>query len=150
MNNKKIPESLKLKQDNQRNKTIEKVQNAIDLIREEGGIVTKKRLIEITGLAATTFSKQHVKEVLEINKVCQFSKNKEIKKVDAKDERLIKQNKKLKEELLVLNNKLDEKNIAYDLLEEKYQKLLWKIHEFEQEKDIKSSTDIYDLSKYKK
>lgn len=65
-----LPEQLKLQQEQRRAATLEAIQNAIALIKEEGGIVTKKKLIEITGLSNSTFSKQHVKELLEINKVC--------------------------------------------------------------------------------
>ena len=69
---KDLPVGLRKKQAAARQATLSKIQGAIDELRENSEEVTKKRLIEITGLAASTFSKDHVKNLLQSNEVCQY------------------------------------------------------------------------------
>lgn len=63
--NKKLPETLIKQQEEARQKTLKTIKNAIDTLKLEGAIVSKKVLIELTGYSASTFSKPHVKELLE-------------------------------------------------------------------------------------
>ena len=55
-----------------RQRTLSLIQDAIDDIQEDHRIVTKKELMEITGLSSGTFSKPYVKDLLEQNQVCQY------------------------------------------------------------------------------
>lgn len=137
MSTKTIPENLKEKQEKQKLDTINKIQNAIDVIQEEGGIVTKKKLIEMTSLSNATFSKPHVKEVLKANKVCQFKNIKQIIKNndEALTEQLYLKISKLERENNLLNSKLQDKEIIiskikndYEELKKDYDVILGKIH----------------------
>ena len=58
--------------DDKRTSTLSKIQEAIDFIQADRRIVTKKELIELTGLSSGTFSRPYVKELLEQNRVCQY------------------------------------------------------------------------------
>ena len=55
-----------------RQRTLSLIQDAIDDIQEDHRIVTKKELMEITGLSSGTFSQPYVKDLLEQNQVCQY------------------------------------------------------------------------------
>ena len=66
MTKRDIPENLKRKQEERRKETIDRIDKAIDTILSENGIVTKKKLIDITGFSNATFSKEHVKELLKL------------------------------------------------------------------------------------
>lgn len=104
-----IPESLLKKQEAQRENTMKVVEEAIKEIKLEGGVVTKKKLQELTGLSSATFSKEHVLYVLKQYKVCQFKDVKTVKKdstgVDMKEYRLLKRISYLENEI----NKRDKK-----------------------------------------
>lgn len=69
---KKINQGIVTYQKQYKESTLKKVQEAIDEILADGAVVTKKRLIELTGLSNATFSKNHVKELLKANRVCSF------------------------------------------------------------------------------
>lgn len=137
MGKRDIPDSLKRLQMAKRVETTNKVQAAIDDIQNDDGIVTKKRLIELTGLSNSTFSKAHVLEVLKANKVCQFKVNKK-KETDNKivvTDHLYKKIEKLEQEKRLLQSKIQDKDIAidkikkdYQTLDENYKLILGKIH----------------------
>lgn len=59
--------------DARKEETLKKVQSAIDQLQANGEKVTKKRLAEVSGLSSGTFSKEHVKELLKENQVCQYA-----------------------------------------------------------------------------
>lgn len=63
-----------------REKTLSLVQSAIDEIQEDNRIVTKKELMELTGLSSGTFSQPYIKECLKENQVCQYRSTKSINK----------------------------------------------------------------------
>lgn len=52
--------------------TLSRIQEAIDIIKEDNRIVTKKELMSLTGLSSGTFSQEHVKVLLRENQVCQY------------------------------------------------------------------------------
>jgi len=108
---KKIPEQLVKRQESQRQQTINKVLYAIDELEREGYRIKVKDLIERTGLARSTFSKTHIREIL-IQK-CII----EMKEGDPKD-RKSKTNKKTR--IGNLKQELDRKETYIErLLEEK-------------------------------
>lgn len=53
-------------------RTLQLIQDAIDNMRGNNCIVTKKELMSITGLSSGTFSRDYVKALLQKNKVCQY------------------------------------------------------------------------------
>ncbi|MDD2497320.1 MAG: DUF6262 family protein [Desulfitobacteriaceae bacterium] len=61
---KKLPMSLAEKQELQRQETINKVLRACADIQAEDGKVTISTLVKYTGLARSTFSKPHIRELL--------------------------------------------------------------------------------------
>ena len=63
-NKKKLPKGLEEKQELQRQVTINKVLRAAADIKNEGRKVTISALVEFTGLSRSTFSKQHIRELL--------------------------------------------------------------------------------------
>lgn len=75
---KELNEALRKRQEILREKTNEKVENAIKELLEEGFEVNTKLLMERTGLSRPVFGKEHVLETLKRYKVCRY---KEIKKV---------------------------------------------------------------------
>lgn len=97
-----IPLELKERQDKDRRSSVEKVQKAIDELKDEGFVVTTKLLMERTGLARSTFSKEHIKEVLKENKVCRFTETKTISRALNDKERI----NQLEDENLVLTRKV--------------------------------------------
>ncbi|WP_210470334.1 DUF6262 family protein [Sporosarcina sp. 6E9] len=137
MKKRDIPAGLKELQMAKRAETANKVQEAIDDIQNDGGVVTKKRLIELTGLSNSTFSKDHVLKVLKVNKVCQFkvSKKKEIDHKIVVTDQLYRKIEKLEQEKNLLQSKIQDKDIAidkikkdYQTLNENYMLILGKIH----------------------
>jgi hypothetical protein len=72
MQKKELNDGIASYQQQLRKSTLEKIQDAIDEINADGAIVTKKKLIELTGLSNATFSKEHVKSILKSNKVCAY------------------------------------------------------------------------------
>lgn len=73
--------------DDKRAATLNKIQEAIDIIQAASRIVTKKELIELTGLSSGTFSRPYVKELLEKNRVCQY-RGIQIKDKETKEQRV--------------------------------------------------------------
>ncbi len=137
MAKREIPNTLKEKQEKNRLETINKVQEAIDDIKQDGGIVTRKLLLEKTGLSNSTFSKPHVKDVLEANRVCQFATKKKVLSTSKEDvtKNLYKEIEKLKRENNILTSKLQDKEIKakaykqdYVNLSNDYAMLLSKLH----------------------
>lgn len=137
MAKREIPNTLKEKQEKNRLETINKVQEAIDDIKQDGGIVTRKLLLEKTGLSNSTFSKPHVKDVLEANRVCQFATKKKMLSTSKEDviKNLYKEIEKLKRENNILTSKLQDKEIKanaykqdYTDLSNDYAMLLSKLH----------------------
>ena len=82
----KTSENMQKMYADKRSATLTNIQNAIDFIQGEGREVTKKELMEINGLSTATFSKPHVKELLEKNQVCQFKVLKKLEPTDKKAE----------------------------------------------------------------
>lgn len=75
---KELNEALRKRQEILREKTNEKVENAIKELLEEGFEVSTKLLMERTGLSRPVFGKEHVLEILKRYRVCRY---KEVKKV---------------------------------------------------------------------
>ncbi len=130
-----IPKSLKDKQEEMKRNTINNIQEAIDTIQEEGGIVTKKKLIEYTGLSNATFSKPHVKQLLEINRVCQYRESKKITRTNNDIKQDIEVVNRLNKKIAMLESKVHDKEIViskikseYEALNTNYELLLGKLH----------------------
>lgn len=64
MGKRDISVNLKELQSIKRKETLSKIQKAINEIQEDNDVVTKKKLLEITGLSSATFSKPHVLALL--------------------------------------------------------------------------------------
>ena len=96
--------------------TLSLIQDAINELQEDGQVVTKKALMEITGLSSGTFSKEHVKELLKENKVCQFrdiqviNEQKSVKNKDQIIDSLMKENERLKTRVRNLDSQIDVMN----------------------------------------
>ena len=112
-------EGMKKMYREKREKTCQKVRDAIDTIEKFGRRVTKKEIMEITGLSSATLSKEYVKEIFRERGVCQFRKFKTVQNPDGEArtvELLLKENKELKR---------DKKNLEdlTEYYEKKFQKL---------------------------
>lgn len=110
MISKKPSENMKKMYAQKRKATLDKIQSAIDEIQEDNRIVTKKELMELTGISSGTLSQQYVKELLKENKVCQYRETITIDNADKK-------------------KKLEEKSILS--LQKENQKLISKMQDFE-------------------
>ncbi len=74
---KDIPANLRNQQNEVKDLTVEKIQDAINLLKEEGYLVDIKALMERTGFSYSLFTnkkKSHVQNVLELNKVGKYAK----------------------------------------------------------------------------
>lgn len=69
-----LPEGLKQKQENQKQKTSKLVQKAIDDLKAEGFMISIKSIVERTGLSRSVFNKPHIMETLKNNGIGVFSK----------------------------------------------------------------------------
>lgn len=96
---KKLNDGLRQKQEELRQETLEKVEEAIDDLQNEGYEITTKLLLERTGLSRSTFSKPHVVQLLKEKRVGRF---KSVKKLP--DEDLIQVNANLQKEIKKLEN----------------------------------------------
>jgi len=122
---KELPESLKKRQELQRQQTINKVLHAIDDLEREGYKIRVKDLIDYTGLARATFSKAKVRQVLidkNILKVKEGDENStkiktskkirignlkaQLERKEAYVEKLLEENKELKHECEILRAKV--------------------------------------------
>jgi len=122
---KALPESLKKRQELQRQQTINKVLHAIDELEREGYKIRVKDLIEYTGLARSTFSKAHVRQVLIDKNIVEVKEGDEksvrtkrnkktrignlkvqLEKKEVYVERLLEENKELKHECEILRGKV--------------------------------------------
>ena len=105
MNKRKLPDGLKKQQEERMKETLDKVQKAIDELTSEGYLISTKILIERTGLSRSTFSKEHVKNLLKANKIGKF---KEVKVVtEDKEENYKNIASKYQTELLKSNKKVE-------------------------------------------
>ena len=145
-----IPDALLKQQEQRKNETIDKIQSAIDTLKEEGTIVTKKLLIELTGYSASLMYKEHVEELLKKNEVCQYRKTTTVSnqsKQKTADVKLIRQNEQLQKKYNKLTNTLIDKDsrilkLESDLQEkdEYIERLLGKIHNLARQLDQKGLT----------
>lgn len=86
--------------------TLKRISDVIDEMEEMGEKVTKKALIERTGLSSGTFSKPHVIELLKERHVCQFaSKAEEIKENSI--QQTLKDHSKAMKRIEVLEHRID-------------------------------------------
>lgn len=148
----KLPENLINKQNQTKKNTLDKIQNAIDEIKAEGALVSTKKLIERTGLARSTFSKIHVKELLKENRVCQFKDRqviaeekygaKAIETLQSELDKAYKKINKLTQELEKEKSKVTKLKFDNNQLNENYQLLLGKWHVLLKKAKIKG-IDIY-------
>ena len=125
MGKRDIPVNLKELQNAKRQKTLSKIQEAIDEIQEDNDIVNKKKLLELTGLSSATFSKPHVLQLLKQNKVCQYKNTLKIQpnfKIN-ESEQLQKKIIKLEKENTLLLSKLQDKDIKVSIVKSDYKKL---------------------------
>ncbi len=138
-----LPEAVRDYQESSKNETINKVQKAIDELKAEGNIVTRKLLLERTELSNSVLSKPHIKEVLRENKVCQFAiKRKmnvttnsadsdvELKKAYEKIDKL---EKKVKE----LEAKFNKERLAYYEMKEANEILRGELHILKQKAKLR-------------
>lgn len=132
-----IPSKLKEKQEKQREETIEKIENAIQMFKELGyGSITISNIISETNLARSTFNKPHVQEVLKKHKIGKYREVKTIAIEKTENynkeqiELLEKQLKnatikisKLESELVTVTNKLKHEHLNYVAVELKNREL---------------------------
>ena len=132
MSKKELPTALRQQQEQKKQVTLNKIQQVINELMDMDIVVTKKRLIEETGYSASTFSKRHVKELLQHNRVCQFKETAKVKDTTNSNKRhneLIVQHAegqvtKLSQEILRKDLKINELEEKNKELEEKYKQLL--------------------------
>ena len=124
-----------------KNETIKKVQEAIDLMKAQGRRITRKQLLQESGVSNAVLSKPYIKEVFEQNLVLMYEKKATLAKVgEPKYVSLLKENDKLRKQIqkiehksleyeIIINNKetyLKDAKQEYDVLNTKYERLLGK------------------------
>lgn len=105
-----------------REQSIKKVEEAIAFLKAIGQPVTKKALLEKTGLSSGTFSKDYIIEVLKKNEVCQFKDTKKVRQ-DRVEKSLSQTNNKLQYEVERLKSKLKDRDIENEILIKKINEL---------------------------
>ena len=123
-------EGLQKFHDEAKQTSLTKIQDAINVIKADNRIVTKKELIELTGLSSGTFSRPYVKELLQKNKVCQYRglqlENTETKTQQIKEatiEQLSKKVLSLESKIQDYDLQLEKKSKDLATLKEDYAKL---------------------------
>lgn len=127
-----LPNTLKERQNKQRNQSIELVKEAIRELKEEGHRVTIKLLVERTGLSRATLSKPHIEKVLKDSAVCKFERRIRVSSSDTVDiseleleiSKLKRQLEKSQEEVKKMKNRNNELKVENNNLKEKNKKLL--------------------------
>lgn len=107
----KLPRVIEEKQALQRQETVNKVLRAINDMSNEGANIRIKDLIEYTGLARSTFAKQHVRDIL-IDKEIVESKKERSKIKTNKPTRISNLMKKAEEREAYIK-KLETENAEY-------------------------------------
>lgn len=136
-----LPEEVTNFQKNSKNETIKKVQAAIDELRAEGFIITRKLILERSGVSNSVLSKPHIKNVLKENKVCQYSVH---KKVTITNDVLLdlaksaKKIEKLEKKVKELEYKLNKEKMNSIELKEANQILLGQLHILKQKARLKN------------
>lgn len=122
-----LSEGLRKKQELQKQETIKCIQDAIDMIKEIGyEQITISNLVSETKLARSTFSKPHVQEVLEKNKIGKYREvktivseiqsnydKKNIEELERKVQNFQVKINKLESELVSTNAKLKEERLKH-------------------------------------
>lgn len=145
MSEREIPDNLKKLQDEKRSQTLLKIQEVIDELKNDNAEVSKKKLIEMTGYSASTFSKQHVKALLKHNKVCQYKETLKVKTTKEEpsvrfEKSLEKANSeisKLKAVIVAKEIKINELETVQKELQEKYEILLGQLHQITKKARLK-------------
>lgn len=136
----KISKTMEIMYITKRNTTLELIRDTIESIQSDNRIVTKKELIDTTGLSSGTFSKDYVKDLLREKGVCQFRKlninpQKEIleeslsQKLDVvlrENKRFLSENQDLKMKVERQTKKTIKLNEDYNILKVNYEMLLGK------------------------
>lgn len=101
-----------------RTASLNKVQTAIDKIKEDGREVTKKELIALTGLSSAAFSQPHIKELLKKNEVCQFNpkRKEQLTRNQKTIQDLYYRNRQLETQLNQLTEQCQTLSKQYDLM----------------------------------
>ena len=126
---KKTSENMQRMYATKRENTLKNIQEAIDEIQELNRIVTKKELIELTGLSSGTFSQEYVKELLKKNRVCQFQERSKVVSEKKKDisekkyEQLLIENERLRSKMQDFEIVMDKNNQKYTELQSKFSQL---------------------------
>lgn len=130
MLSKKPSENMRKMYSEKKQGTLHKIQMAIDEIKEDNRIVTKKELMQLTGISSGTFSQEYVKELLQKNKVCQYRETLTIKSEEKRKKlqeesalTLQKENQKLISKMQDFEMVLEQKNKKLNQLQLKYDKL---------------------------
>lgn len=138
-----LPEAVRDYQESSKNDTINKVQNAIDELKAEGNIITRKLLLERTGLSNSVLSKPHIKEVLKKNKVCQFALKRKINVTansvdnDVELKKAYEKIDKLEKKIKDLESKIDKEKLAYYKMKEANEVLRGELHILKQKAKIR-------------
>lgn len=129
-----LPEAVRDYQESSKNDTINRVQNAIDELKAEGNIVTRKLLLERTGLSNSVLSKPHIKEILKKNKVCQFTSKRKVNSTqnstdsDVELQKAYEKIDKLEKKIKELESKVDKEKLAYYKMKEANEILRGELH----------------------
>ena len=115
-------ENMRQMYESRRLDTLRKIDEAITDLQEMGQIVTKQALMKRTGLSSATFSKPHVKELLERRAVCQYAERtvilqekaeregrKEADRLRRENDRLRNKNRNLEDEVTHLRRMLEKR-----------------------------------------
>lgn len=127
-----LPKGLKQQQEEKRQESMDKIQNAIDELKDEGYKITVELLSKMTGLSRTTIGKPHIQQVLKNNRVCKYERKKtshkysEMNKDDLEFEvkRLKKQLNKKSLEIENSQNKINALKVKNHELEERIERLI--------------------------
>ena len=104
--------------------TIQKVQNAIDIIKSVGNKVTRKELLQLSGVSNSVLSKLYIKDLLKMNQVLMYEPK--IKLTPTKYDHINVLQKQLNNALRnneILEHKSSDANCKIEAIENKYKEI---------------------------
>lgn len=132
-----IPKGLRDIQYERKVTTLKKINEAIDTLEMQGAKVTRKAILQLTGLSSATLSKEHARNLLQQRKVCQYADRKKVvsssivsnKDKDLEIYRLQKKIFRLEDNIVTKDTKIKSLKEELKDIENRYELLIGKIHE---------------------
>ena len=123
---KKPSDNMKKMYEAKRKETSQKIIAAIKELQSDGGVVTRKKIIDMTGVSSGTLSQEYIKDIFREYQVLQFAKEVSTSKKDTNRDASIDS---LSAEIGALKSKLQDYEQALELKQKQLDKALAELSE---------------------